>query len=63
MDESRKAFERWWDVSFNNGNPPYLGWEHYRDGDNYRSDGDDPVVDDMWKAFQAGIAAGIKVKE
>lgn len=63
MDESRKAFERWWEVNYHNGNPPRFGWEYYRDGVGYKVDDDDSELDDMWEAFQAGIAAGIKVKE
>jgi len=57
MDESRKAFEQWWEVSFNNGNSSYFGWEHYRDGDGYRSDGDGSELNDLWMAWQASRAA------
>ena len=63
MDESRKAFERWWEVNYHNGNPPRFGWEAWREGDGYKIDDDESELDGMWQAFQAGIAAGIKVKE
>lgn len=63
MDESRKAFERWWEVNYHNGNPPRFGWEAWREGDGYKVDDDESELDGMWQAFQAGIVAGIKVKE
>lgn len=63
MDESRKAFERWWEVNYHNGNHPRFGWEAWREGDGYKIDDDESGLDGMWQAFKAGISAGIKVKE
>lgn len=61
MDESRKAFEQWWEVNCHNGNPPRFGWGHYREGDGYNVD-DDSELDDMWKAFRAGVEFGLSVQ-
>jgi hypothetical protein len=61
MDESRKAFERWWEVNYHNGNPPRFGWEHWREGNGYKVDDDDSELDDMWKAFLAGVELGLSV--
>lgn len=57
MDESRKAFERWWEVEYHNGNPPRFGWEAWREGDGYKVDDDESELDGLWQAWQASRAA------
>lgn len=57
MDESRKAFEQWWEVNYHNGNPPRFGWEAWREGDGYKVDDDESELDGMWQAWQASRAA------
>ncbi|HCM9127842.1 TPA: hypothetical protein R4104_001515 [Enterobacter asburiae] len=52
MDESRKAFERWWEVNFHNGNAPRHGWEFWRDGEGYSIEGDEEFQW-RWEAWQA----------
>ncbi|MHA0506747.1 hypothetical protein [Enterobacter sp. HNGD-822] len=61
MDESRKAFERWWEVNYHNGNPPRFGWEAWREGDGYKIDDDESELDGMWQAWTASRAA-IEIK-
>ncbi|MEP8883496.1 hypothetical protein ABKV35_00180 [Enterobacter kobei] len=57
MDESRKAFERWWEVNYHNGNPPRFGWEAWREVDGYKVDDDESELDGMWQAWQASREA------
>lgn len=51
MDEMRKQFENWWEVTQHNGNPPHKGWDHWRDGDGYGDDSDE--LHFMWIGWQA----------
>lgn len=44
----RKAFEAWWNYSYN-GEPPFYGWEKYRHSDGYT----DPDIHAQWEAWQA----------
>lgn len=57
MDESRKQFERFWEVNNHSGNPPIYGWGYWRKGDGYKVEEDDYKMDDMWIAWQASRAA------
>lgn len=57
MDESRKQFERWWEINYHNGNPPRFGWEAWREGDGYKVDDDESELDGMWQAWIASRAA------
>lgn len=57
MEQIRKAFERWWELKYHNGNPPRFGWEHWRNGDGYQSDDDDSELDGLWSAWQASRQA------
>ncbi|BBJ66300.1 hypothetical protein [Enterobacter sp. 18A13] len=56
MDESRKAFERWWEVNCHNGQPPRHGWDFWRDGEGYSIE-DDEEFQWRWEAWQASRAA------
>ncbi|HBU6131218.1 TPA: hypothetical protein MC438_001818 [Enterobacter cloacae] len=55
MDESRKAFERWWEVNCHNGQPPRHGWDFWRDGEGYSIE-DDEEFQWRWEAWQASRA-------
>lgn len=56
MDESRKAFERWWEVNCHNGQPPRHGWDFWRDGEGYSIE-DDEEFQWRWEAWQASRSA------
>ncbi len=47
----REKFERWWEVNYHNGNPPRFGWDHWRDGDGYKTDDGESELDGMWQAW------------
>ncbi len=53
----REQFESWWERAHNNGNPPRLGWQHWRIGDGYLVDDDDEEFQWRWEAWQASREA------
>ncbi|MDM2751454.1 hypothetical protein OGY07_19195 [Citrobacter sp. Cs237] len=57
MDESRKAFEQWWEEWF--GEAPLTLWDELWCGNGYSAED----IDHMWDAWKGSRAAGIKVKE
>lgn len=52
-DKCREQFEKWWQESQHNGNPPRFGWEHYRDGDTYS----DEEFQTLWETWQAALSS------
>ncbi|MDU5780731.1 MAG: hypothetical protein E6Z83_07965 [Pantoea sp.] len=57
LERQRQKFEAWWEKSQHNGKPPRFGWEHWRDGEGYKSDFDDSELDWMWQAWQAALSS------
>ncbi|MEG6001042.1 MAG: hypothetical protein ACLTYF_22565 [Escherichia sp.] len=51
MDESRKAFEQWWEVWF--GEAPLTPWDELWCGDGYSAED----IDHMWDAWKGSRAA------
>lgn len=51
MEESRKAFEQWWEEWF--GEAPLTQWDGLWCGDGYSAED----IDHMWDAWQASRAA------
>ncbi|HBW8846617.1 TPA: hypothetical protein MFN63_11795 [Klebsiella pneumoniae] len=59
----REKFEAWWERTQHNGNPPRFGWSHWRDGEGYKVDDDDPELDGMWEAWKAAGAELVEALE
>lgn len=61
QQELRQKFERWWELSFHNGNPPRLGWGYWRDGGGYvDADGE---LQWRWEAWQAAHSEKLEAAE
>ncbi|HBY8508776.1 TPA: hypothetical protein MJC32_004169 [Klebsiella pneumoniae] len=59
----REKFEAWWERTQHNGNPPRFGWSHWRDGEGYKVDDDDPEIEGMWSAWKAAGAEMVEALE
>ncbi|MGI4381681.1 hypothetical protein ACR2V3_04780 [Klebsiella pneumoniae] len=59
----REKFEAWWERTQHNGNPPRFGWSHWRDGEGYKVDDDDPEIEGMWSAWKAAGADMVEALE